>query len=108
MIRITRASTYVDKIRAYKIYADDIYLGDIKRNETKEFPIEKGRYSLYAKIDWCRSNKLDIVVSDSVADVEVGPTLTVSKLWLPFVQFAYMTFKRNEYLWIKKKDKAVL
>ena len=107
MIRVTRASAYVDRARAYKIYADDIYLGDIKQNETKEFYIEKGHYSLCAKIDWCRSNKLDIVVSDSVLDIEVGPSLRGATFWIPFIELVYITLKKNEYLWIKEKDKAV-
>ena len=52
MIRVTRGSSYTDIIRAYKIFIDGVYCGDIKRNETVEFPVENGRHEVCAKIDW--------------------------------------------------------
>ena len=65
MIRITRENSFADKLRAYKIFINDEYRGDINKNETKEFPLDKGNHVIYAKIDWCRSNELCIDVNDS-------------------------------------------
>ena len=106
MIRLTRGNTFTDKLRAYKIFIDDIYRGDIHRDETKEFPVDNGSHVIYAKIDWCRSNKLCIDVNDSIAELEVGASLTGRRIWIPFIQILYTTFWRDEYLWIEKKDSA--
>jgi len=58
MIRITRGSAYKDMFRAYKIFIDGIYYGEIKQNEIKEFAVENGKHTICAKIDWCGSNEL--------------------------------------------------
>ena len=103
MIRLTRGNNYVDKIRAYKIFIDDIYCGNIKNNETKDFEVANGSHIIYAKIDWCRSNKFNIIVSDSMLELEIGPYIRGNTLWIPFAEALYVTFKKNEYLWIKEK-----
>ena len=105
MIRITRKPYLTDRFSSYKIYANDLYLGKIKRNETKVFDVEKGNYSIYAKIDSWGSNKLDVVVGDSVIDLEVGTNLTDKEFWVPFSDFYYIS-NPDEYLWIKEKDKG--
>ena len=101
MIRVTRGKAWSDKLRAYKIFIDDDYCGDINENETKEFPVETGSHTIYAKIDWCSSNKLNVIVSDSPLELEVGPTLAGKKFWIPFYQHLTLTLWRKNYLWIK-------
>ena len=91
MIRITRENSFADKLRAYKIFIDDEYRGDISKNEIKEFPLDNGIHVVYAKIDWCRSNKLSIDVNDSVVKLEVGSSLKGRKLWIPFIEIFYIT-----------------
>ena len=103
MIRLTREKRISDKLRVYKIFIDEIYHGDIKSGETKDFDIDKGKHIIYAKIDWCRSNKLDITIDDSILELEVGPSLAGTKVWIPLIQFLYITFWKNKYLWIKEK-----
>ena len=104
MIRIKRGISYADIVRRYKVFIDDTYCGDIKRNETKEFSVEKGHHSIYAEIDWCRSNTLIIEVNESVVDIEIGSSLAKGKSWIPFLGLIYITFKKNDYLWIKEND----
>ena len=111
MIRLTRGDAYTDKIRAYKIFIDDVHCGDINRNETKEFVVDDGIHVIYAKIDWCRSNKLCVNVDNSTIELEIGPSLSVSdpKFWFfPFIEILYITIYRNKYLWIKKKEDAMV
>jgi len=98
-IRLTRRDTYADKIRAYKIFIDCVYHGDIKRNEIKEYEVSNGNHVICAKIDWCRSNELNVSVQDSVVEVEVGSSLTGWKSWFSII---YITFLRHKYLWIRR------
>ena len=104
MIRISRGNTYTDKLRAYKIFIDNIYHGDIKSGETKEFTVANGSHIISAKIDWCRSNNLCVDVNDSIVELEIGPSLTGRKFWIPFIEFLYITLWKNKYLWIRKKE----
>ena len=100
MIRITRGHQYMDMLRAYKILIDDEYRGEIRIDETKEFPVEKGRHTIRAKIDWGGSPTRCVDVGDSPVDIEVGCSVVGrERLFI----FAYLTFLRNEYLWLKVK-----
>jgi len=106
MIRITRGNAWRDKLRAYKIYANDMYLGDISNNEVAEFSVAKGHYSICAKIDWCGSNTIDIVVDDELVELEVGSSVKKNSWWkelIPFYEIYQMTIKRNKYLWLREK-----
>jgi len=104
VIRITRIPAYANSARDYKIYIDEECCGSIKENETIELSPDKGRRRIYAKIDWCRSNKLDIYVEDSVVELEVGAALSDKKVLLPLMDLIYVSFLKNRYLWIKEKE----
>ena len=102
MIRVTRGETPKGRY-AYKIFIDDICRGKIKEHETKEFEVENGDHIVYAKINWCRSNKLEVNVSDSVVNLEVGCSLDGPK-WVPLEKhLLYSLFYSDEFLWIAKK-----
>ena len=123
MIRVTRGSYLNDGNSTYKIYINGVHSGGIKDSQTIEFPVESGRHEVYAKINWCRSNKLFVEVRDSTVDVEVGPSimgwklLSVPVLTLAFIisgwrflsvaafaiPLVYVTFLRSKYLWLKEK-----
>lgn len=105
MIRLTRGTSYSDKLRKYKIYIDDVYRGDIKINEVKEYEVDNGNHSIYAKIDWCRSNILNIDINNSKLELEVGSSLIG---WRILFSIIYITFLKNNYLWIRKKDDFTL
>ncbi|MDV3428001.1 MAG: hypothetical protein LIR50_13430 [Bacillota bacterium] len=99
MIRISRQTRYSDSLRNYKIYIDDIYCGDIKDGEIKELDIENGEHSIYLKIDWCRSKKLNFIVnSNELLEFYCGNSMNGLK-WL--LVFVYITFKKNCYLFIQ-------
>ena len=108
MIRLARGNDYVDKLRAYKIFIDDVYRGDIKRNEVKEFEVATGEHIIYAKIDWCRSNKLCVNVSNSILELEIGSPITGKKLFIPFIPILYATLLRNKYLYIRDKSDCTI
>jgi len=101
LIKINRQSGYADKIRKYKVIVDNDYIGTINAGETKDFEVTSGKHTIYLKIDWCRSNKLDFNVSENeVLEFDCGCSLTG---WRLFINLIYITFLKNKYLWIKTK-----
>ena len=65
MIIISRENLYADKLRNYKIIIDEKYYDDIKQGEIKNIYISPGNHTIYLKIDWCRSNKINFNVSEN-------------------------------------------
>jgi len=100
MIRVTRGSVFRDLIRAYKIFINDVYCGDIMDDETKEFAVANGRHTVCAKIDWCRSNVLYVEVNNSIVELEVGNSM---KGWRFLLMSFYMTIWKDKYLWLRVK-----
>jgi hypothetical protein len=103
MIRLTRKETDVDKIRAYRIFIDGVYRGDIKNGEVKEFQVENGKRTICAKIDWCGSGDYVYEVND-LLELEVGPTLTKNDIHNIPRAMLYISFLRKRYLWFERKD----
>ncbi|QVK19514.1 hypothetical protein KHQ81_00775 [Mycoplasmatota bacterium] len=102
-IKIVRKIEYVDKLRKYKVILDDSYIGDINSGEIKNFEVIPGRHTIYLKIDWCRSNKIDFYVSENeVIKFDCGSSI---RGWRILINLIYITFLKNKYLWIKIKDK---
>src|SRR5579864_8594047 len=64
-LRIKRDSSYADHLRAYSVIVDGNRVGEIKNGETRDFPILPGQHQLRLNIDWCGSNTIDFVASDS-------------------------------------------
>ncbi|MEI5907545.1 hypothetical protein WAK64_10790 [Bacillus spongiae] len=99
MIEIKRETRFVDKLRGYKVMIDEKEVGTIKSGETFDYPIKQGLHTLYLQIDWCRSNKIEFEIKDNeFLRFECGGlngSKALASLW-------YITFKRNNYLWIKQ------
>lgn len=100
MLKISRDRAYCDRYRKYKIFIDNAYVGTIKANETCEYIVAPGRHTVYAKIDWCRSNILSIDIGNQDKYVEVGASATGYKI---LIIYLYITFLKNTYLWLKEK-----
>jgi hypothetical protein len=103
LIKIRRKKGYSDSLRKYKIILDNNYLGDINEGEINSFEVAPGKHTIYLKIDWCRSNKLDFYISENdLIELECGSSL---RGWRFFFALIYITFLKNKYLWIKTIDK---
>lgn len=102
IIKIKRDSGFVDKIRAYKIVLDGDVVGKIMEGEHIEIDVAPGNHQVYLKIDWCKSNTVEFEVSETMLDFECGSSLRGERFWLPFIELIYITFKRNQYLWLRK------
>ena len=108
MIRITRGRTTFDQYRAYKIYIDGVYRGEIWNSETKEFEVEKGPHVVRARIDWAGSKKVHVNVNTSALELEVGSVMDKMRtkvVWMlayPVVVLLYITVFSQRYLWLKE------
>ncbi|MEO8935059.1 MAG: hypothetical protein ABI295_12210 [Xanthomarina sp.] len=57
-ILIERNSEWNNKARAIGIYIDGQKVGTINDGEKKEYVVAPGLHEVYAKTDWCRSQKI--------------------------------------------------
>ncbi len=101
MLRISRKTTYRDILRSYKIILDDIYCENIESGKVKNLDISSGNHTIYLKIDWCRSNKIDFYISaNEIIEFECGNSMNGLRI---LINLIYITFLKNKYLWIKRK-----
>ena len=77
MIRVVRRSAWSGRIRAFKIYIDDVDHGKIRNNETKEFMVENGSHEVYIRIDFHKSQKLPVYVDNSIVTLEASLPLAI-------------------------------
>jgi hypothetical protein len=91
-IIINRSSEYSNNLRSIGIYMNDKKIGDIADGESKEFEVEEGEYRLRAKIDWCRSNPIDVKINhDEILRFNLSGRN-------PFLALYYITFGKDQYL----------
>ena len=101
MLTISRDKTYRDKLRSYKIMIDGNCYDEIKCGEIKNINLDPGNHTIYLKIDWCRSNKIEFTISENeTVEFECGNSMNK---WRILLAILYITFFKNKYLWIRKK-----
>jgi len=64
-IRVERNSEWNNKARAIGIYIDREKVGTINDGETQEYEVENGKHEIFAKIDWCRSQKIELNIAEN-------------------------------------------
>ena len=74
MLHLKRESRkYFDKLRKYKIIIDDSEVGIIGDDKIFTYNLDAGHHTIYLKIDWCKSNKLEFdVVENEFLEFECG------------------------------------
>ena len=90
-ILLKRKKEYPDRARKYKVFLDDVLVGNIKSGGDLKIEVSNGTHKIFLKIDWCGSNILEIVKGSDVINLECGNKSGLNAL-----------FKRNDYLWIKQ------
>lgn len=134
VIRIQRTNEFVNRLRNYQLILDGKPIGKIANGEEREFLVPAGTHTLQAKIDWCASPQVEIVMeADSEKVFQVGgfkgaatlipimaglaglqmalafvyPTkwLSVLLLFLLLVLFYFFTFGRNRYLRLTETER---
>lgn len=63
-IKIVRTKEYINLLRNYKIFIDGQSVGTIAYGESKEFDTSGGQHTVSAKIDWCSSPEILLVIKD--------------------------------------------
>jgi hypothetical protein len=100
-ITISRDKGWADKIRNYIIVLNGQEAGTIGEGKEIELNLENGNYELYAKIDWCSSNKLkfSILNSNDEKKVMVKSSLRGFRIFLASL---YVFFAPTKYLEIEE------
>ena len=138
-IRIERNSEWNNKARKIGIYIDGEKVGTINDGETQEYEVENGKHEIFAKIDWCRSPKIELNITEDetkavkltgfrysswISPIMLGLLATyylltlifdiklIHIVWVPMIVLIYpmyfITFGKNRYLIVTKKNKNVL
>ncbi|MES2018345.1 MAG: hypothetical protein V4484_17795 [Pseudomonadota bacterium] len=95
IIRRQQAS-WQDRMRNYAVLIDGQKAAEIANGAEVRIPVSAGSHVVQLKIDWCRSNALEIVVGENGETiVECGPNGT------PILALLYITLWRGKYLWLK-------
>ncbi|WP_310939626.1 hypothetical protein [Clostridium sp. SHJSY1] len=79
---------------------DSKYIGSIYSNEKKSFEVSEGKHTLYVKIDWCRSKKVDFEAINNDIEFECGNS--IKDFWHGALWMFYITIFKNSYLWLKR------
>src|SRR5690606_11226385 len=86
-IKIQRTNEYKNRFRAVKILIDGKQIDTIANGETKEFTTAEGQHKIQAKIDWCSSPDILVILNDNeVKNLQIGSS--TKNDWvttLPFV-----------------------
>jgi hypothetical protein len=99
-ITVQRTTSYVDRLRAYKIKIDDVVVGKVKARDSVTMPIIPGRHLIVLRIDWCGSETIDFEVQPGEhVTFECGSSL---QGWRILLGLLYITFLTNQYLWLRK------
>jgi hypothetical protein len=62
-ISVIRPASGSSRYRAFKIVIDGKRVGDLRRGEQRMFMVSPGQHQVWAEIDWCRSQRLQLEVS---------------------------------------------
>jgi hypothetical protein len=65
IIEICRPNQFVNKFRSYSVYCDGTKIGKIMDGKTKSFKVSSGNHRVLLKIDWVKSNALDVDVTST-------------------------------------------
>jgi hypothetical protein len=99
-ITVQRTTSYVDRLRAYKIKIDDVVVGKVKARDSVTIPLTPGRHLIVLRIDWCGSETIDFEVQPGEhVTFECGSSL---QGWRILLGLLYITFLTNQYLWLRK------
>jgi hypothetical protein len=101
MVLLRRAAQVADMLRAYKIFVDGEEVGTIRRGKEVSLDVAPGEHSIWLRIDWAESNKLDILSDGSRLELECGSNFAG---WRTFLGVAHAVSARPGYLWLRFKD----
>lgn len=72
-IRVERNSEWNNKARAIGIYINGEKAGTIDDGKSIEYEVEPGKNDVYAKIDWCYSQKIELhLIENEIATLKLS------------------------------------
>ena len=99
---IIHRDNLLDVMRSYKIIIDNT---NIEIKKAKQINLEKGNHTIYLKIDWCRSPKLNFSNSDNeTIFFDCGNYMNG---WKQLLFPLYITFLKNKYLFLEETNKKL-
>jgi hypothetical protein len=91
LVTIIRDSSVVNGTRAFKVILDGKQVAKIKNGERIELDVAPGDHSLLLKIDWCRSNIVELRADSEDVTYRCGSHLE---------GFLATIIARNDYLYL--------
>lgn len=71
----TRKGQWADMTRAYRLFVNDVEVGEIKRKSTVPVEVQAGWLKIEARIDWCGATPLTLTLkAGETAQIEVSNT----------------------------------
>jgi hypothetical protein len=64
-LKIESKKELMNILRSYKIYVDGKSVGRVQNGKIQYLELESGNHNVYVKMDWFKSNKIDIEINDS-------------------------------------------
>lgn len=96
IIRVTRTTSYADRIRAYRIVIDGQEVARVRAGQSVDIPATLGAHTVVARVDWCGSPTLNCNTHQGeVIQLECGSNLRGLRVFLAIV---YTLFLHNQYL----------
>ena len=80
VIRLTRASEWKCRVRAFAVFINGVKVGKIRNAQSVPFPIDPGEHELFVKVGWCVSNAVVLRVPEGVTvELSCGSGLAATK-----------------------------
>lgn len=79
-IRVERRRGYYAAARAVRLFADGQKIGEIRQGETKEFELPAGAQTLCGKVDWGKTNSLNVEAIGDGAQFTLTPWFSLNLL----------------------------
>ncbi len=99
-VRVSRVSSYADRLRAYEVFIDGQPVGPLRAGEDLEVKVQPGPHHMIVKIDWCSSKPIQFTLTSG----DTGQFECASNLegWRAGLALFYVLFRRDHYLTLKQ------
>ncbi len=100
-IILTRVTDHVAMLRKYRVFIDGRKVATIPYAEIREFFVKPGRHEVQVRIDWWKSNLVNIeVVNGDTFHLECGSNWKGWRLMLSLVS-SWFTLWPKGWIWLR-------
>lgn len=97
-----KAALWRDRARNYVVFIDGTEVAKVANGAEVRIPVLPGEHVVVLKIDWCKSNPVQVAVQPGkVSTLECGPNST------SLLALLYITLLSNRYIWLRPGDSSV-